>query len=68
MLILQCVKQTESEGGDSEFVDTFFVAEIMRRDYPEYFKLLTTTPVDFIDAGSDVHGSFNKIGRHSILS
>ena len=67
MLILHCIKQTDSEGGDSEYGDTFFVAEVMRRDYPEYFKALTTTPVDFIDVGSDAHGPFNKLTRHPTL-
>ncbi len=64
MLILHCIKQISTPGGDSEYGDTFFVANIMRRDYPEYFRILSTTPVDFIDVGSDAYGEFSKLTRH----
>lgn len=41
--IFQCVRN-DVEGGDSYWCDAFHVAELLRRDHPDDFALLTTVP------------------------
>ncbi|HEY2661604.1 MAG TPA: TauD/TfdA family dioxygenase [Caulobacteraceae bacterium] len=51
---LHCLAN-EAVGGDSIFVDGFALAEALRRDHPDDFAVLTTTPMEFWnkDAASD---------------
>ena len=51
--MLHCIKQVPTEGGENEFVDCFNVAEKMRLNHPEEFKLLTTVAIDYKDIGAD---------------
>lgn len=43
------------EGGLSMFVDGFYIAELLRQKHPDAFKILTETPVEFIEEGYDIH-------------
>uniref|UniRef100_UPI0038F6356E TauD/TfdA family dioxygenase n=1 Tax=Streptomyces turgidiscabies TaxID=85558 RepID=UPI0038F6356E len=43
---LHCLKN-EAVGGESVFVDGFAIAEAMRREAPEAFATITTTPMAF---------------------
>lgn len=61
--LLHCIQQTATEGGDNEFSDAFHVAEQLRRDKPEVFKVLSTTPVDFYDVGVE-DNTFKFYLRH----
>ncbi|XP_012986944.1 gamma-butyrobetaine dioxygenase isoform X1 [Esox lucius] len=49
---LHCLSQA-NEGGDSEVVDGFHMAERLRREDPEAFRTLTSLRVDFTDTGAD---------------
>ncbi|KAK7170423.1 hypothetical protein R3I94_000593 [Phoxinus phoxinus] len=49
---LHCVCQAE-QGGESEVVDGFHMAEQLRREDPEAFNILSSLRVDFTDSGSD---------------
>ncbi|XP_077569507.1 gamma-butyrobetaine dioxygenase [Stigmatopora nigra] len=49
---LHCVSQAQ-EGGDSEVVDGFRAAELLRREDPEAFRTLALLQVDFTDTGMD---------------
>ncbi|KAM4602652.1 gamma-butyrobetaine dioxygenase isoform 1-T2 [Polymixia lowei] len=49
---LHCIGQA-AEGGESEAVDGFYVAELLRQEDPEAFRTLTSLRVDFTDAGMD---------------
>ena len=49
--LLHCIQQASSEGGDNEFSDGFSVAEQLRNEKPDVFKILSTVPVDFYDVG-----------------
>lgn len=49
---LHCINQAE-EGGESEVVDGFHMAELLQREDPEAFRVLTSLPVDFTDTGTD---------------
>ena len=53
--MLHCISQVPTEGGDNIFSDAFYTVEILRRDYPEYFKMLTTVEIDFHDIGTDAY-------------
>ncbi|PAV56791.1 hypothetical protein WR25_05047 [Diploscapter pachys] len=43
------------EGGNSLFVDGFHVANLLRHERPDVFRILTTTTLEFIEEGFDVH-------------
>ncbi|KAM6980453.1 gamma-butyrobetaine dioxygenase [Aplochiton taeniatus] len=49
---LHCLSQAP-EGGESEAVDGFHMAERLRRENPEAFHTLTSLRVDFTDTGVD---------------
>lgn len=44
--LLHCLA-SEAEGGESTFVDGFMVAETLRRESPEDFRVLCETPIPF---------------------
>jgi gamma-butyrobetaine dioxygenase len=41
--VFQCVENT-TNGGESYWVDGYYIAEIMRKQYPKEFDILATTP------------------------
>lgn len=46
VLLLYCIENNAS-GGESIVVDGFRVAELFRQNHPEYFQILSQTPVEF---------------------
>ncbi len=57
-----CTNQFKSEGGDSEYADAFRVADIIRRNHPAEWDLLTQVPVHFQDVGTDeMSGDFHQL-------
>ncbi|XP_041795505.1 gamma-butyrobetaine dioxygenase [Chelmon rostratus] len=49
---LHCINQAV-EGGESEVVDGFYMAEQLQREDPEAFRTLTSLLIDFTDTGMD---------------
>ncbi|XP_022053975.2 gamma-butyrobetaine dioxygenase [Acanthochromis polyacanthus] len=49
---LHCIKQAV-EGGESELVDGFHMAQLLQREDPEAFRTLSSLLVDFTDVGAD---------------
>ncbi|XP_060715588.1 gamma-butyrobetaine dioxygenase [Tachysurus vachellii] len=49
---LHCLQQAE-HGGESEVVDGFHMAELLRRENPEAFNTLSSLYIDYTDIGSD---------------
>lgn len=49
---LHCITQAV-EGGESEVVDGFHMAEQLQREDPEAFRTLCSLPIDFTDTGTD---------------
>lgn len=49
---LHCLQQAE-QGGESEVVDGFHMAELLRREDPEAFNTLSSLYIDYTDIGSD---------------
>ncbi len=52
--LLHCIKQfEEGRGGETHLVDGFRVASQMKKAYPEEYKILCETPLEFYDIGTD---------------
>lgn len=49
---LHCLQQAQ-QGGESEVVDGFHMAELLRREDPEAFNTLSSLYIDYTDTGSD---------------
>ncbi|CAL8244390.1 unnamed protein product [Lota lota] len=49
---LHCIEQAQ-QGGESEVVDGFHMAEVLRREDPQAFQTLSSLRVDFSDMGKD---------------
>jgi hypothetical protein len=52
--MLHMVERAET-GGVSLFVDGFRVAELLKKEKPDVYKLLTTVSLEYIEEGYDVH-------------
>lgn len=37
------------EGGENEFVDGYRLLDIIRRQHPEMWKVMTTVPIEWLD-------------------
>jgi gamma-butyrobetaine dioxygenase len=61
--LLHCIQQYEMEGAENEFVDGFYLANMIRDKFPKEYKTLTTVPVDFWDVGveEEPYGEFHKV-------
>lgn len=63
-------------GGQSMFVDGFAIAEQLRIEQPNIFRLLSTVSLEYIEEGYDVHMStdntmtrfdYDMASRHKII-
>uniref|UniRef100_A0AC34RBP5 Gamma-butyrobetaine dioxygenase n=1 Tax=Panagrolaimus sp. JU765 TaxID=591449 RepID=A0AC34RBP5_9BILA len=67
--------QKAAKGGLSMFVDGFQIAEMLRMNYPDAFYALTTTTLEYIEEGYDIHErsgkdfkfDFNMKARHKVI-
>lgn len=60
---IHCIVQYQGEGGDSLIADAANVARQLQQTYPEHYRVLTDTPVDWFDMGTDETGEFYKVLR-----
>ena len=60
--MLHCISQVKTDGGDNIFTDGFDVVRKLKDEYPEYYKILTTLPVDICDVGKEKH-EFYQLSR-----
>jgi len=65
--LLFCHEQIPSEGGDNSLVDSFHVAEQLKKEDPHAYELLTTTHVLFHTAGTDILGEYDLEGARPLL-
>jgi len=65
--MLHCLVQTEGIGGDSQITDALHVAEKLKREKPELYKVLTETPVDWSDIGQESGYSFYSLYRSPVI-
>jgi hypothetical protein len=54
-------------GGDSQVTDALHVAEKLRTEMPEIYKVLTETPVDWSDIGQEFGYSLYNLYRSPII-
>lgn len=67
-MLLHCIVQTKSKGGENLLTDSFFVAEKLRSENKEAFDILTTTPVNWFDIGVEGDQKFHKIMRAPVIT
>ena len=58
---LQCIEQYEFSGGENQFTDGFMIEKVMKERFNEDWKVLSETPVVFMDENVDAFGEFNKV-------
>ena len=58
---LQCIEQYEFSGGENQFTDGFMIEKVMKEHFNEEWKVLSETPVVFMDENVDAFGDFNKV-------
>lgn len=49
--MLHCLVQSKKDGGDNLISDAFYAAKKMEANYPEYYRILTKTLVNWNDIG-----------------
>ena len=67
MQFIHCIVQYEGVGGDSLITDAVHVARQLQQACPEHYRVLTDTPVDWFDIGTDEIGEFHKLLRLPII-
>uniref|UniRef100_A0A182F143 Uncharacterized protein n=2 Tax=Anopheles albimanus TaxID=7167 RepID=A0A182F143_ANOAL len=67
--LLHClVQSTDASGGGANLIaDGFYVAERVRREHPDQFRLLSETLVNWTDIGEDEGGKFHSIYRAPVI-
>lgn len=58
---IHCIVQYAGNGGDTRVTDAVHVARDLQRLFPEQYKILTNTLVDWYDEGTDEMGEFIKV-------
>ncbi|XP_071533091.1 gamma-butyrobetaine dioxygenase-like isoform X3 [Panulirus ornatus] len=64
---IHCIVQYEGNGGESLVSDAVHVAQELKKLYPEKYHILTQTPVDWFDIGTDEVGEFYKIMHKPVI-
>ncbi|KAG0716176.1 Gamma-butyrobetaine dioxygenase [Chionoecetes opilio] len=71
IIFIHCVEQHPGPGGESISSDGLFAAEELRRNYPEDFKILSTTDMYFWDKGHANYSwempEFFKISKFPVI-
>lgn len=66
--LLHCLVQSKSSGAQNQLADGFYVANLMREEFPEEFKSLSTVLVNWTDIGREQTGPpFHSIYRAPMI-
>ena len=65
--MLFCKEQTPTEGGENSLVDSFHVAQQLKKEDPSAYELLTTTHILFRTSGTDILGEYDLEGARPLL-
>ena len=65
--MLFCKEQTPTEGGENSLVDSFHVAQQLKKEDPGAYELLTTTHILFRTSGTDTLGEYDLEGARPLL-
>lgn len=66
--LLHCLVQTASRGGENLLVDCHYVANYMKENHPDEYKILTDTEVEWNDIGVEDGNEFYKLNRSPVIS
>lgn len=65
--LLHCLVQTKSQGGENMLSDCHYVANYMKENHPEEYKLLTQVEVEWSDIGIENGNEFFKLHRSPLI-
>jgi len=66
--LLHCLVQSKSGGAQNQLADGFYVANLMKKEFPEEFKSLSTVLVNWTDIGREETGPpFHSIYRAPMI-
>ncbi|CAO1411489.1 unnamed protein product [Diamesa hyperborea] len=65
---LHCLVQSKSIGAKNTIVDGFYVADYMKQNYPNYYKILSSVLVNWSDVGQEEGNKFHSIYRAPMFS
>ncbi|XP_059046936.1 gamma-butyrobetaine dioxygenase-like [Achroia grisella] len=65
--LLHCLVQTKSLGGENLLSDGHFIAEHIKENYPDQYKLLTEVEVEWSDIGTEDKNDFFKLYRAPVI-
>ncbi|XP_059468794.1 gamma-butyrobetaine dioxygenase-like isoform X2 [Neocloeon triangulifer] len=65
--MLHCLVQAEGEGGENQLVDSLRVAGQLKQSHPEFYKALSTIPVDWTDEGVEEGRPFRSLYRAPVI-
>ena len=65
--LLFCWEQIPTEGGANTLVDSFHVAQQLKKEDPHAYNLLTKTHVLFRHSGADILGEYDFEGARPLL-
>ncbi|KAJ9583014.1 hypothetical protein L9F63_022630, partial [Diploptera punctata] len=65
--MLHCLVQTDTAGGDSQIVDALFIANKLKKEKPDIYKILSETPVDWCDIGHQDDQVFHSLYRSPVI-
>lgn len=65
--LLHCLVQSKSHGGKNLITDGFYVAEKMRREFPEFFETLTKISVNWVDLGNEEGERYHYLLRSPVI-
>lgn len=65
--LLHYLVQSKSKGGVNLIVDAFYVAERIRREFPDYFDTLTRVLVNWTDVGNDGGSPYHYVLRAPVI-
>lgn len=61
--LLHCLVQSKSFGAKNTIVDGFYVADYMKQNHPNYYKILSSVLVNWSDVGQEEGKAFHSIYR-----
>ncbi|XP_047003044.1 gamma-butyrobetaine dioxygenase-like isoform X1 [Schistocerca americana] len=65
--LLHCLVQTDGPGGENLITDGFYVGNHMKKHNPDFYKLLSTVPVEWLDIGEEDGIKFHTLYRAPVI-
>ena len=65
--MLRCIEQSESEGGEGHWVDSFHVAHLLHQEDPESFNILAHTQIAMRNITETNVGHFHTFCHRNVI-